>query len=463
MPSAMLQRPLLALTPALVLFFCQGAPAAAKVVIDDPSAQPGVAVGTPQLPQDLPAVRLERLDAGIPWPRGIAFVDEQFIVLARGRHRSFGGPAQDFEDHAGRLYWVDPNVYDVFEPGQVPSQRVRDNQRVLADPDPEVVHVYDRATTPLEDRWMNRPYCALVFDPISRNVFICAFAGVDLGESPGFRKNATDAIYRFDLRTQRWHVVELHRDDVVPDDARTAVIPNQYYPHHDPAKNPAPHGWLNGPNSAAVAGRWLYATGKDNHTLARYDLTEIRANPEAGPPHSEFVLGQVVRARVLGVEQDVTLWGHSGLASDGRWLYLGTRTNSIVLRFPLTEDGSLIEPVVGELVAEFEPWTAESRRSADLWEMEVDPFGRLLVSNSRMGRVWRFHPDPMRPFDGNDFRSDPPTPNRPLVDLPALTGIRNARVSNMTFDAQGRLVFCATMTEDFKGSAGAVFRVIEER
>jgi hypothetical protein len=423
--------------------------------------QPGVAVRTPQVAQDLPAVHLERLDGGIPWPRGIAFVEDKFVVLARGRHRNAGGAAADFEDFAGTLFWVDPDIYETYEPGAAPSERILGNQRVLAAPDPEIVHLYDRTLQPLEDMLMNRPYCALAYDAVSQNLFMGAFAGVDLGEAPGFRKNATDAIYRYDLRTGRWGVVELHRDDVVPLEARTHVIPNQYYPHHDPAQNPAPHGWLNGTNSMTIVGNWLYASGKDNHTLARYDLSEIRRDPNAGPPRSEYVLGERVRARVLGEEQDLLLQGHSGLGSDGKWLYLGTRTNSVVVRFPVTPEGDLVQPVVGELIAEFEPWSDEDRRSADLWELEVDPKGRLLVANSRAGRVWRFTPDPMHPFDGNDRRTDPPTVNRPYIDLPALTGIPRARVSNMAFDAQGRLVFCATMREAHTNRAGGVFRVIE--
>ena len=37
-----------------------------------------------------------------------------------------------------------------------------------------------------------------------------------MSEKPNFRKNATDALYRFDLRTNRWGVIEMHDPDVVP-------------------------------------------------------------------------------------------------------------------------------------------------------------------------------------------------------------------------------------------------------
>lgn len=424
--------------------------------------QPGVAAQVAQAPQDLPGIRLERLSADIPWPRGIAWTGEEFVVVARGRHRNYGGPARDFEDHGGRLYRVDPNVYEPYEPGAVPGAAVRANNRVLAEPDPLVVNVLDRSGEPIEDTLAGRPYCTLVYDAPSRNVIFCAYSGIDVAEAPFFRKNATDALYRYDLRTNRWGVVELHRDGVVPADARGPWISNEYYPHHDPQRNPPPHGWLNGPNSCAVAGDWLYAAGKDNHTLARYDLRPIRKDPDAGPPPSEFVLGERARVRVLGEEREIELVGHSAVAAGGGWLYLGTRTNSVIVRFPLRPDGDLVRPLVGELVAEFEPWTPESKRSADLWELAVDERGRVYASCSRSGRVWRFQPDPMRPFDGNDFRKDPPTQNRPYLDLPALTGIQNARISNLAFDPQGRLVFCATMSETHSDFAGAIFRVIEE-
>ena len=423
--------------------------------------QPGVAAQIPQAEPRPRVTALDRLSADIPWPRGIAPVDGKFVVVVRGRHRNYGGPKQDFEDHAGRLYWVDPAISERYEPGAVPSAAIRANNKVLAEADPEVLHVYDRSKEPLDDTLMNRPYCTLVYDAPSRNVIFCAYSGVDMGVAPTFRKNATDALYRYDLRSNEWGVVELHSDAVVPADARGPVISNEYYPHHDPEQNAAPHGWLNGPNSCVVAGHWLYAVGKDNHTLARYDLREIRENPAAGPPPSEFVLGETARVRVLGQEQDVALKGHSAVATDGAWLYLGTRTNSVVVRFPLKADGSLVEPVVGELIAEFEPWSSEAKRSADLWDMVMGPDGDLYVSCSRSGSVWRFRPDPMKPFDGNDYRKEAPTTNRPFLNLPDMTGVKNARISNLTFDDQGRLVFCATMTEEHSDFAGAIFRVAE--
>ena len=424
--------------------------------------QPGIAARTPQPPQEHPKLTLERINAGIPWPRGIAFVDGKIVVVARGRHRNFGGPAQDFEDHAGQLYLVDPSISEPYSAGAVPSERILANQEVLAEPDPKVVHLFDRSRAPLENPLMNRPYCTLKYDPLSRNVVFCAYSGVDMTEKPHFRKNATDAIYRFDLRTKQWGIVELHRDDVVPAAARGAVISNEYCPHHDPKKSPAPHGFLNGPNGCAVVGRWLYAVGKDNHTLARYDLAPVREDPAAKAPPAELVLGERIQVRMDGQVQTISMLGHSAVCADSQWLYLGSRSSSIVLRFPIDAEGALVTPIVGELLAEFEPFDPATERSADIWDMEVDREGLLYVSCAREGRVWRFEPDPARPFDGNDFRKESPTPNKPYLDMPRLTGVKGARISNMAFDEQNRMVFCATFKESHTDRAGGIFRVIEQ-
>ncbi len=426
--------------------------------------QPGMAAKVPQRPQDLPELRVERVSAIAPWPRGIAWVDDKLVVVSRGRHRNYGGPAPDVWDQEATLFEIDPEVREPFVPGALPSDRIANNGRILAEPDPSVVNLYDRSR-PVLDNWsMDRPFCTLAYDGESRNLFVCAYAGADLSGKDGgatFRKNATDALLRYDLRSRHWGVVERHREAVVPRDVQTATIPNQYYPHHDPTSNPAPHGWLNGPNGCTVVGDWLYAVGKDNHTLARYDLRPMRKSPDVGPPPSELVLGEQVDVRLGGTVQRLGIKGHSAVGSDGRYLYLATRTSSVVLRFPIDRDGDLIRPVVGELVAEFEPYSTEHKRSADLWELIVDPKGRVLVTCSRTGRIWRFAPDPSVPFDGNDFRKDDPTPNRPYLDMRKLAGNAKAAVSNIVVAPDGSLYFCVTMPEEGRPLAGAVMRAVE--
>ena len=298
---------------------------------------------------------------------------------------------------------------------------------------------------------MDRPYCTLAWDAASENFFICGYSGVDL---PGgvFRKNATDSIHRFDRRDGAWHTVELHDAAVVPEEELTRVVPNEFYPHHDPTVNAAPHGLLNGPDGATVVGRYLYAVGKDNHTLAQYDLTEIRERPNADAPEGRAVLGDRVDVRFGGELRELQFLGHSALAARDGWLYVGYRTSSAVVRFPLEADGDLVQPVVGELIAVFEPWDPEVGKSANLMDMAFDPSGDLYVACARGGRVWRVgRPDPERVFDGIDGE-------HPWVDLVELTGNPRAGVGNITFDDAGRLLFCSGNYDKDSRMAGVIYR-----
>lgn len=437
------------------------APPATTVYQSEAGVQPGIAAKTPQRKQSLPPVSLERVASMLPHPRGIVWVDGKLVVVARGRHRNYGGPAQDVMDHEATLYEIDPAVREPFEPGKPGTDATISNMRVLAEPDPSVVHVFDRSRPPRDNWLMSRPFCTLAYDAASKNLVFCGYSGVDLAGAEGtptFRKNATDALYRYDLRSKKWGIVEMHRHDAVPREKQTAVISNEYYPHHDPATNPPPHGLLNGPNGCCVAGKYLYAVGKDNHTLARYDLEPLRRDPSAGPPPGEAVLGQDVDIRIGGETKRIELSGHSAVAAHGGWLYLGTRTSSVIVRFPIRPDGELVKPIVGELVAEMEPYSKESKRSADLWDMVLNDRGELFVSCSRDGVVWRFTPDPKTPFDGHPKRKDSPSPNKPWIDIRKLTGNDKASVSNMTFGPDGSLYFCMAMPEAGRTVPGIVMR-----
>jgi hypothetical protein len=418
-----------------------------------------VAARTPQKAQELPPASLERVSGAVPWPRGIAWVDGELAVVARGRHRNYGGPAPDVQDREATIFLIDPDVREPYVAGQPAGAAVVANGRVLAEPDPVVIHLYDRSKAPLDDWLMSRPFCTMKFDAASRNLFFCAYSGIDLsGGGPTFRKNATDALFRYDLRTGAWGVVEKHRPEVVPHEEQGAWISNAYYPHHDPATNPPPHGLLNGPNGCEVAGRWLYAVGKDNHALARYDLEPIRRDPASGPPQAELVLGEEIEIRLEGEVRRISMHGHSAVAHHGGYLYVASRTSSIIVRFPTDGEGELVRPVVGELVAEFEPYSAETKRSADLWEMIASEDGELVVSCSRDGLVWRFRPDPAVPFDGDNRRAGSPTPNKPWIDIRALTRNPKATISNMAFAPDSSLYFCVTMPEPGRELAGDVMR-----
>lgn len=396
-----------------------------------------------------PRLRLERVTTAVPWPRGLAFLDDgRLVVLARGRHRRAGGPDPRVRDHAGSLFVVDP---EVAEPADGPAGRaVATNARLLAAPTAPPFHLWDPATPPEADALMDRPYCTLAWDPASRNLFVCAFSGVDRADG-AFRKNATDALFRHDLRTGRWAVVERHDPAVVPAEALGPDVSTVFYPHHDPARHPPPHGWLNGPDGCAVAGEFLYAVAKDNSALAQYDLAALRRDPDAPPPPSRVVLGDEVALRGGG---RLRVEGHSALAAGDGWLYVGFRTTSQVVRLPLDARGDLVRPVVGELIARFAPWDPVRRQSDDLMDLALAPDGDLVVATARTGRLWRVRPDPARPFDAAG--------QTPWVDLRALTGDPAARCGNVAFDARGRLYVCSGSYQASDGAAGVVYRVTED-
>jgi hypothetical protein len=407
------------------------------------------------------AVIVERVTAGVPWPRGLAFVDGTLVVLARGRHRNAGGIDPAVPDRCGTLLAVDPRIAEPVIAGEPASERCRENAVVFAEPDASVFQLYDRDTPLIDNVAIDRPYCTLVYDARSRNLFVCGFSGVDM---PGalFRKNAADSIHRFDLRTNRWYPVELHAHAVVPAAALSQVVPNQYYPHHDPQDHAPPHGWLNGPDACGVAGDFLYAAGKDNHVVAQYELTEIRARPDAAPPRSRPALGPRVKIRLPDrTEKTIEALGPSALAAHGGHLYVGYRTSSIVLRFAIDDRGDLVAPAIGELVAVFEPWDPEGKRSADLIDIAFNSKGELFVSCAKRARIWNTGvPDPTAPFLGDD-RSGRSTTAPPWIDAAELTGSK-AGVGNLLFDDRDRLYFCVGNYDHGKTLAGAVYRATAE-
>lgn len=408
----------------------------------------------------LPEVRLERVSAGVPWPRGLEWVDGELVVLARGRHRRAGGVDHAIVDSAGCLFRVDPELSEPVVPGQLASHAVAGNAEILARSLDGPFLLPDRAKDPVDDTLMDRPYCTLIYDAPSRNLFICGYSGVDL-PAKRFRKNATDSIHRFDLRSGGWYSVELHDAGVVPPEELGYVVSNAYYPHHDPERNAPPHGWLNGPDGGCVAGSYLYCVSKDNHLVVQYDLAEVRRDPDAGPPPSRPVLGPFATVRTPGGVARVELLGPSAAVARDGYLYLGYRTSSVVVRFPIDDAGGLVTPAVGELVAVFEPWDAERGRSANLIDLAFNSRGELFVSCATEGRVWRVgRPDPERPFYGDDS-GERATTAPPFVDMAAMTG-RRTNVGNLVFDDRDRLYLCAgNYDTDSDKIAGVVYRAIE--
>lgn len=406
---------------------------------------------------EMPVVALERVTTAVPWPRGLAWVNAQLIVLARGRHRNAGGVDHDIEDRTGSLFAVDPAISEPVLPNRLASSPVRANAGLLAAAEPDPFQLPDRSKEPREDTLMDRPYCTLIWDPPSRNLFICGYSGVDL---PGrrFRKNATDSIHRYDLRTRKWYPVEMHSPRVVPRDELGYVVSNTHYPHHDPDTNPPPHGWLNGPDTGTVVGDYLYCASKDNHLVVQYDLDEIRRNPNAGCPASRAVLGPRVRLRSPRGLHDAEVLGPSAVTHHGDWLYVGYRTSSIIVRFRIEADGKLRANEPAELIAVFEPWDPVQRRSANLIDIAFNGRGELFASCAKEGRIWKIGvPDPRHPFYGNDQGSRPTTA-APLVDLRAHTG-KKTGCGNILFDPQDRLYICSgNYDTESELLAGVVYR-----
>ena len=410
-----------------------------------------------------PTWELERITTGVPWPRGIAMVDGRLVVLARGRHRRQGGVDPAIVDRAGTLFWVDPKVAEPVVPGQAASLAVSQNAKVLAEPSAPPFQLYDpKSGPPLRDTRMDRPYCTLAFDAASQNLFLCGFSGVDLPFAR-FRKNASDTIHRFDLRSQAWGLVEARKPDELGESKLSYTVANRFYPHHDPATQPAPHGWLNGANSLCVVGDWLYAAGKDNHRIVAYDLHEVRADPQAGPPASRPVLGSSFLLRHGEGALEVDLYGPSALETRDDWLYIGFRTSCVVIRVPLDASGLPLADAPGELLAVFEPWSSTSRQSADVMDIKFSPKGELHVGCSRKGRIWNLGvPDGSRVLDGRWLSGA-----KPYISLPDLSGQAKARIGNLTFDSDGGLYVCSGNYDasagrpGYVGLPGVVYRITQ--
>lgn len=387
------------------------------------------------------ADRVRRVTTAVPFPRGLVLLGDDLYVLARGRVRESGGVDGAIDDRAGSIFVVDPHVGEPI--GGDPSESVRGNGRLFAAPTEPPFKLFDRSARPPErDRETDRPYCALRYDPITRNFFLCAFSGIDKPEGKGsvFSKNTNDGLHRFDTRTGTWHVVEKHNLEA-----------GGNYPHHDPYSRPPPHGWLNGPDNCLVVGRWLYAVAKDNSLLARYDLSQVAVDPAAPPPASEWVLGHEIEIEGLGRQ---AFYGHSMLAERDGWLYLGYRTSSVIVRIPLDDDGLPVQPIRGQLLARFDPFDPKTRRSANLTDMHFGPDGRLYVICAQPSAVHRFTPNPRRVYDAREGRT------APWADLAAITGNPRMKSENVLVDPAGRVFVTSGDAYAYQeGSGGTVYRI----
>jgi len=400
-------------------------------------------------------VQVERISAAVPWPRGVRYLDGRLYVLARGVHRSAGGPQADIEDRAGTLFMLDPSISEPAERGVPVGEAVRQNAAVVAAPTSPPFRVWDRRMPATADTLTDRPYCMLVYDEPSRNFFVCGYSGIDQPGDVRFRKNATDSIHRYDLRTGEWKAVEAHDPSVVPVAALGYDVDSTFYPHHDPEANETPHGLVNGPCGAAVAGRYLYCGGKDNSALAQYDLAEIRRDPNAPPPPGRYVFEGSRGSAYVNVEGhgEMEINGTCALAVHDGYLYAAFRTTSQILRFPLDDDGDVREPLTAEYVAQFATYDPVRRGgSANIYDLAFDAQGRCYVSPGYDGAIYRFTPDPNRLFDAQRVDYEP------FVDLEELVGAKKS--GNICFDDDGNLyVCCGQDVLPESPTRGVVYRV----
>lgn len=405
--------------------------------------------------EELGPLVVERVTAAVPWPRGVRYIDGQLYALARGVHRSAGGPQAHIEDHAGAIFLVDPDLAEPTLDGRPVGEAVRANGTIVAAPQEEPFRLWNRRMPATLDVRTDRPYCMLLWDAPSQNFFVCGYSGIDLPELPLFRKNASDSVHRYDLRSGQWHVVEAHDPDLVPVEELEVDVDSRYYPHHDPLTNPAPHGLVNGPCGAAIAGSYLYVGGKDNTALAQYDLRRIRRDPDAPPPEGRYVFEGSRGSVTLETARHgpIEINGTAAMTVHAGYLYVAFRTTSQVLRFALEEDGDLARPLRTEYIAQFARYDPKRRgSSANIYDMAFDAEGRLYVSPGYDGAVYRFWPDPERVYDAVRYAFEP------YVDLESLVGAR--RSGNICFDDEDNLYICSgQQVLDDSEIRGVIYRV----
>jgi len=368
-------------------------------------------------------------------------VDGDLYILSRGRVRGAGGVTAEIEDRAGTLFKVDPNLVEPVTEPEV-SAEIRQNGEVFALPTDPPFKLWNRNSVPPEsDRKTDRPYACLRWHEATKSFYICAFSGVDksrTGPGRSFSKNLTDAILRYDTRTEKWYEVERH-------DVEAGGI----YPHHDPSYNDPPHGWINGANNLLSVGNWLYVVGKDNNLMVRYDLRPYLTDPEAGHAPSEWMLDSNVYTGNAG---EVDFRGHSALGWDNGWLYIASRTSSHIIRMKMDESGEPARPYEMELVAKFDPYNRETGKSANLTDMDFDDQGRLYIVSAKPSRVYRFTPDPSNIFDARNSQEEA------WRDFSVLTNNPNMKSENLF--VTGNKVF-VTSGDGYgyqAGASGTVYR-----
>ena len=409
------------------------------------------------------ATDVVRVSSGVPWPRGIVKRDGKLLVVARGVHRTAGGPNPNIQDHAGSIFEVDPQIFEPLVTGQAPSDAVKNNARLVAAGDMPPFRLWTRSVPATSDTLTDRPYAGLLYDAASENLFVLCYSGIDLNDPPYFRKNATDAIHRYDLRTKRWYAFESHNPATVPVEQLGLTIPNDSYPHHDVTKNPAPHGMVNGPCGGWVVGDFLYAVGKENSSLVQYDLSEIRKNPDAAPPSGRYIFRRsgptddpYIKVKGKGM---MYVEGPGAVVTHGKWMYVAFRTTCQVVRFPITANGDVIQPIEAEYLAQFDPFETREDGSytntPDFFDMRTDPHGRCFLSCNRQGSIWEI------PTDGKAFLdARQGTTAKPYINLRQITAHEKSTCGNFFIDTNGDFYICTGNKDIAEGLVrGTLYRV----
>lgn len=313
--------------------------------------------------------------APLHWPRGLCFRNDTLHVLSRGRPRGAGGPHPNIADDAGRISKISPT-------GEA---------RTVATPTDPPFRLWNPQLPNHADIETDRPYATLVWHEESENFFICGFSGIDAptGWGISFRKNASDSILRYDTRSQSWHDVERHDASVVPQSARegqTQAIDNSHFPS---AAAP-PRGWLNGPDGLMVHENSLYAVGKDNHSLVKYDLTSLVTDSATGPLPSTLLRKDGKDITLPDGSVEPIFDGPSALAYHDDTLFVGLRSVNLVIGMSFT----------GGVVGANQGWKiVVLPNGSQIIDLATDSTGALLVctklemAGRKDGAVWRV-PDP---------------------------------------------------------------------
>ncbi len=367
--------------------------------------------------------RVKVLTRDVPFPRGLALADpegdgfESLYVLSRGRSRGDGGADPKLDDQAGTIWEVDPTTGET---------------RVFAQPTSPPFRLLDRSLPrATHDTQTDRPYCVLRWDEMTRSFYICGFSGIDLpasdpdaAEGGYFRKNYSDVVLRFDVDTRTWSEVDRHE----PDDG-----------DHYPGRR---GGWVKGPDNLAIIGDGLLVVAaKDNDRLVLYNLHDDNTEPRVILT-DEVTTHNGERLEVLG---------HSALAVDGDWLYVGFRTTGQVIRVPISrDDGISLQTDAVEWLAQFQPFDRTTGRSANLTDLAIGPNGDVYVLSAQPARVYRFAPGLTRDFrDGSNA----------WLDLAALTGNPSLKSENLLVTDDGTVYLTSGNPYADQALGGTVWEV----